>query len=315
MRAAAILGLGSSLKDVRPFQKNSDVGWMIGLPAGSKDADVVLIFGGDGTIHRHLGALVTLNLPVLVVPCGSGNDFARALKLQSTRDSLTAWTKFLAGENNVRAVDLGIITKSEPQGLRPVEGSGEDGTTEVVASPPQNLKLETRNSTYFCCAGGIGLDGEIARRANRFPRWLRGHGGYLIGVLPALLKFNPVMTKVMTPRNEGWEIKSAKPIFVAVFANAGSYGGGMNIAPRAVLDDGKLDNCVVGDLDKFKLFCLFPTVYFGHHLNIPEVDYFQVERLRLETETPLDVYADGEYVCRTPVEVRVAAGVLRVVIG
>ena len=37
-----------------------------------------MIFGGDGTIHRHLPALVRLQLPVLVVPAGSGNDFARA---------------------------------------------------------------------------------------------------------------------------------------------------------------------------------------------------------------------------------------------
>ena len=88
----------------------------------------------------------------------------------------------------------------------------------------------------------------------------------------------------------------------------------MKIAPQAQLDDGKLDICVVSDMDKFKLFCLFPTLYFGRHLSIPQVDYFQAERLRLETERPLDVYADGEYVCRTPIEVSVAQKALRVVV-
>jgi diacylglycerol kinase (ATP) len=286
------------------------VEWTLGLPASSNDADVVLIFGGDGTVHRHLGALVALKLPVLVVPCGSGNDFARALNLHSVKASLAAWKKFSAGANNVRAIDLGIITAIHPQGRKPFERSDEDATHAVVGSPDQ-----AGNCTFFCCAGGVGLDGEIARRANRFPRWLRGHGGYLIGALPALLKFSPVSTKVMTPRNEGWEIRSDESIFVAVFANAGSYGGGMNIAPRAVLDDGKLDICVVRDLAKSRLFCLFPTVYFGRHLSIPEVDYFQVERLRLEPETPLDVYADGEYVCRTPIEVSLAPAVLQVIIA
>jgi diacylglycerol kinase (ATP) len=88
----------------------------------------------------------------------------------------------------------------------------------------------------------------------------------------------------------------------------------MKIAPRARMDDGHLDVCVIGDIDPFKLACLFPTVYFGRHLGIPEVEYFQAERLRLETEAPLDVYADGEYVCRTPVEVGVHRAALRVVI-
>jgi diacylglycerol kinase (ATP) len=101
---------------------------------------------------------------------------------------------------------------------------------------------------------------------------------------------------------------------VAAFANAPTYGGGMKIAPNAQLDDGQLDICVVGDMDKFKLFCLFPTIYFGHHLSKPEVQYFQTNRLRLETEQPLDVYGDGEYVCQSPVEVSTARSALRVVV-
>jgi len=102
-------------------------------------------------------------------------------------------------------------------------------------------------------------------------------------------------------------------VVVAAFANAPAYGGGMKIAPRAQLDDGILDICVIGDMNRSKLFCLFPTLYFGRHLSIPQVEYFQTDYLRLETEEPLDVYADGECVCRTPIEVRVARGALRVI--
>jgi diacylglycerol kinase family enzyme len=42
------------------------------------------------------------------------------------------------------------------------------------------------------------------------------------------------------------------------------------------------------------------------------VEYFQAERARVETETPLDIYADGEFVCRTPVEVAVERRALKV---
>jgi diacylglycerol kinase family enzyme len=89
----------------------------------------------------------------------------------------------------------------------------------------------------------------------------------------------------------------------------------MKIAPQAVLDDGQLDACVIAGLDRFKLFCLFPTVYFGGHLNIREVKYFQANRFRVGTETPFDVYADGEYVCPTPVEIRVAPKALHVIVN
>ncbi len=120
MRAAAIFGPGSSEKDLKPFQKNSSVTWLIGMPAGSKEADAVLIFGGDGTVHRYLEQLVKLQLPVLVVPRGSGNDFARAVHLKKVRDAVGAWRKFVSGENNARAIDLGVITShvADPELLK-----------------------------------------------------------------------------------------------------------------------------------------------------------------------------------------------------
>ncbi len=213
MRAAAIVGLGSSLKDLKPFQKNSNAAWSLGLPPGATDADVILIFGGDGTIHRHLAELVELRRPVLVVPCGSGNDFARALGLCSVKDALAAWRKFSSGADNVRAIDLGVITALGPQGLKPDVDGAASGMTEVAPFPgalrradapyqPANLQPETPASTYFCCAGGVGLDGEIARRANRLPRWLRGHGGYALSLLPALAKYKPELTRIWVAQKD-----------------------------------------------------------------------------------------------------------------
>src|SRR6202162_5400328 len=109
MRAAAILGLGCSPANIKPFQTDAMIDWCIGMPAAADQADVVLLFGGDGTIHRHLSQLVKLGLPVLVVPAGSGNDFARALGMRRVRDSLAAWRRFCAGQGNVSAIDLGVV--------------------------------------------------------------------------------------------------------------------------------------------------------------------------------------------------------------
>ena len=104
------------------------------------------------------------------------------------------------------------------------------------------------------------------------------------------------------------------PTVLAAFANTPAYGGGMKIAPRAQFDDGLLDLCLITDIDKFKLFCLFPTVYLGRHLRMEEVEYLQTSRARIETEIPLDVYADGEYICKTPIEVSIARSALRVIV-
>ena len=292
MRAAAILGLGCSPENLRPFQTDPKIDWRMGVPGADDHVDVILLFGGDGTIHRHLGSLVKLGVPVLVVPAGSGNDFARSLGLRRVGNSRSAWKQFCHGENNVRAIDLGVIT---------FLGS--------AAAP----------HTYFCCVAGVGLDGEIARRANGLPRWLRGHGGYALSVIPTVFTFAPIPVKVsISPEaddraNAIWVTHSDRPTMLAAFANAPLYGGGMKVAPQARMDDGLLDVCIVAGVNPFKLFCLFPTVYAGRHLGIKEVEYFKTPQVRVESESPLDVYADGEYVGRTPIDVSIARAALRVV--
>ncbi len=284
MRAAVIFGLGTSPADLKPFQAGTPTEWIQGLPASSNDADAILVFGGDGTIHRHLPALVRLQLPVLIVPAGSGNDFARALKLRSAQHSLRLWRDFESGNIQARAVDLGVIVPS--------------------AAP--------ECTSYFCGVAGCGLDSAAARRANQMPRWLRGHGGYALALLPLLLKL-PAYSIRLTQFNDDDRAEAEKLTLLAAFANTQFYGDGMRIAPQADFADGKLDVCRITTLNPFKLFCMFPTVYSGNHLLMPEVEYSRAERVHVQTETPIEIYADGEFVCETPAEISVAAGALRVI--
>ena len=54
-----------------------------------------------------------------------------------------------------------------------------------------------------------------------------------------------------------------EPIFFSAFANAPAYGGGMRIAPRARMDDGKLDVCVVHELASSSCFACSPLSILG----------------------------------------------------
>lgn len=282
MHLAAILGPGNTGKSLAAFQRRANAQWTSLV----EQADVIVIFGGDGTIHRNLTLLVELDVPVLVVPCGSGNDFARALGLRSLHDSLSAWEKFSSGQRKPRTIDLGIIRQTSQSGSGSLQH-------------------------YFCCVAGVGLDAQIAKRASRLPRWFRARGGYGLATSREFLRFTPFPMKVSPDGNSPAIFQSTTLVAVA---NAPAYGGGMRIAPRAVLDDGKLDICIVRAIGKTGLFCLFPTVYFGRHVNLRWVEYTQSPVATIETEFPSDVYADGEYVCQTPVEFNVAPGVLQVIV-
>jgi diacylglycerol kinase (ATP) len=298
MRAAAILGPGNLSRSVVKFQRASGAQWTSLI----KQADVVVIFGGDGTVHHNLPALVNLQTPVLVVPCGSGNDFARALRLRSVSDSVKAWQQLVANGSNVRTIDLGLI--QEPAAVSANSG-------EISSGLDQSMSAQHPAQHYFSCIAGVGLDAEITRRANELPKWLRAHGGYALSSPREFLRFAPFPMKISC---NGAAADKFQPTILAAIANAPAYGGGMKIAPHAQLDDGKLDLCIVRAMGTFKLFCLFPTVYFGRHLRFDEVEYTQTPQLRIETESPLDVYADGEYVCKTPVKFSIARNALKVIV-
>jgi diacylglycerol kinase (ATP) len=89
-------------------------------------------------------------------------------------------------------------------------------------------------------------------------------------------------------------------MMVAV-GNAASYGGGMRICPRASLDDGLLDVCVVGAMSRTQFVAAFPRVYRGTHVGLPAVRTYRGSRIEVAAERPFRVFGDGEPMGRLPV--------------
>ena len=72
----------------------------------TQDVDAALIFGGDGTLNRYLPELIEKQIPFVIVPCGSGNDFARELGIKTHADAVRAWQAFRDGEcHHTKRVD------------------------------------------------------------------------------------------------------------------------------------------------------------------------------------------------------------------
>ena len=278
MIIAAVLHPDISSNAIEPFRNaNAEVQIRENLK-GPDPFNAALIFGGDGTVHRHLSDLYKGRVPMLVVPMGSGNDFAKALGLRNQATALRAWRRFCERGDNVRSIDLGVLTK--------------DQTT-----------------IPFCCVVGAGLDSAANAKANHMPRWLRGSAGYLAAALQVLPSYQPADFSLSADERE---IRRCG--FLVAVANAHRYGRGMRIAPRAELDDGLLDVCLVGKMNRLKLLLAVPSVFFGAHLRIKQVEYLQARALRLDADRPLEVYADGEFACRTPVDIALIPRALSVIV-
>lgn len=293
MISIALLRPDVSPQAVEPFRISHPDLTILTEIQDPEDVKAAIIFGGDGTVHRHLPELSKYKIPTLVVPSGSGNDFAKAIGIGNARVALEAWKGFCTTAGHTREIDLGLI--------RSAAGS----------------------ETLFCGVAAIGMDAEANRLANQMPRWIRRRGGYILAALCALSSFKPCrfnMMAVVPERTKGISPEGMERYLIrrsGLFAAIGQthrYGGGLKITPLAQLSDGLLDLCFVSKMNKMKMLTVLPSLYFGAHLGLKEVEYLPSKHLSVATDPLLAVYADGEYVCQTPVELEVVPGALRIIV-
>jgi len=343
VRAVALLGPYAKEHHLRPFELPG-VNLFSGNDLDPTDTpEAALIFGGDGTIHRHLGGLSAKQVPTLVVPIGSANDFAQSIGIAGTQQAQSAWQRFCHVGDNVRPIDLGTIralddsldagpASSQATSTDRWRGESLEALHFVPDGPRRDLpqmggrimqsQLRRRSeaesaiaqTTLFGCIAGTGLDAAVNRRAMQQSHWLRAHGGYVLALLQTIGGFQPPRITLSVESGGAWQTRLDEPGFLIAAGNGPQYGHGMRLTHRARMDDGLLDFCFVRAISKVRLLRFFRVVYRGGHIGMPEVEYFQAERVRIATDRPMEVFADGEYICTTPVEIGVRRNALRVIV-
>jgi diacylglycerol kinase (ATP) len=336
VRAIALLGPVAKDQHLRRFELPG-VNLFSGNALDPTDQPgAALIFGGDGTLHRHLGGLVLKQIPTLIVPMGSANDFARSIGVETVEKALAAWKRFCTAGDNLRAIDLGTIQQvDETKHDEPLAWEGEalESLHFVPDRPRSDLPLMgagimqsqlrrlseaergAARTTFYACIAGTGLDAAVNRLAMRQPRWLRAHGGYVVALLQVLRGFRPPHITLSVEVDGRWQPQLDGPGFLIAAGNGQQYGHGMRLTHEAQMDDGLLDLCLVRPLSKLRLLRLFRLVYSGGHIGMKEVEYFRAPRVRIRTEPVTEIFADGEPICNSPVELGVQRDALRVIVG
>lgn len=177
--------------------------------------------------------------------------------------------------------------------------------------PPEpsfsKFDLPTVNKAPFIGSAYVGFDAEVNRLANDGKGYFSGTLGYTICVLKALKNFKPFeieMTIDDHPLRER--------IMMVTVANGPYYGGGMKIAPMAVMDDEQLDICIVKEISKWELLKTFPKVFNGTHISHPKIMLKSGRRVRIISDESREIFADGECVGRLPAECTIGSQTVRI---
>lgn len=99
---------------------------------------------------------------------------------------------------------------------------------------------------------------------------------------------------------------------LAAICNTKFTGKGMQLAPKADPSDGRLDLVVVRHATRFQMLKLFRKVFDGSHVNLPYVEYHQVNSFSIESEDIDCLNLDGELKGTTPVSVDIIPKALKI---
>ncbi|MGH8936941.1 MAG: diacylglycerol/lipid kinase family protein [Acidimicrobiia bacterium] len=157
---------------------------------------------------------------------------------------------------------------------------------------------------HFLNVAQAGIGAATVETAERLPRRL-GARRYLLSFWMTLPGFR--RTEIELQAGARAYRGAATNV---VLANAQYFGGGMNIAPRANLVDGRLDIQIFTG-PKREAVTLIPRIRRGLHLTHPSVRRLSAEEFTLRSDRPWPVEADGEPVGETPLSGRVLAGAIR----
>jgi len=171
------------------------------------------------------------------------------------------------------------------------------------------VDLAKIGDTYFLNVAGIGFDAQVAAEVNRSNSFLKGKLSYLWAILKVVTAFQPAQVEL---RFEGNTI--TKKILVVALANARYYGGGMEIAPGAKVDDGLLDVVTIEEMSKLELIRSLPLLLKGRHLGHPKVSVYRCPELTVTGPKTVFVHADGELLEGLPIAVAIVPKALEILV-
>lgn len=241
--------------------------------AVAKGTDAVMVTGGDGVVSNALQVLAGTDIPLGIIPAGTGNDHAREFGLPT--------------KNPKAAADIVV-----------------DGWTETIDLG--RIQDDNGIEKWFGTVAATGFDSLVNDRANRM-RWPHGRMRYYIAMLAELSRLRPLPFRLVLDGTE----EIVADLTLADFGNTRSYGGGLLICPNADHSDGLLDITMAQSDSRTKLLRLFPTIFKGAHVELDEVSTTRAKTVHVECPG-INVYADGDFACPLPAEISAVPAALQV---
>ncbi len=236
--------------------------------AAREGYDVVVAFGGDGTVNEAANGLVGSNTPLGCLPGGRTNVYCRMLGIPTDVVDATEHLLGLSHAWHPRRVDVGRV-----------------------------------NGRTFLFSAGVGLDASVVQRVDAHPRLKARVGEYYYAWTATRTVHRHYM--IHPPRLEAELDGETVPGVTAIIQNAQPYtyfgNRPVQMGEGATLDSGDLAGVVLQraspiDIPTVTWRALFPGARLVRHRQVHGFAGLTSLRVRSADERTLALQVDGDYI-------------------
>lgn len=241
--------------------------------------DALVVCGGDGLINLALQAQAQTDVPLGIIPAGTGNDHSREYNIPTDPKKAAD----VIAHGFYTTTDLGRITEMPF-----------DADSDYQADPSKQRWFGT-----IACAG---FDSLVTDRTNRM-KWPRGRNRYNLAIVMEVLNWRTLPTRILLDGEKLIE----DDIKLCSIGNTRTYGGGMQICPHANHHDGQLDLTIMGNISRTKAIGKFAKILTGDLVEGDGISFHRARRVRIDMPN-MNCYADGDYMGKLAIEIEVVPG-------
>ncbi|GAC1446317.1 MAG: diacylglycerol kinase family lipid kinase [Pyrinomonadaceae bacterium] len=254
----------------------------------------VIACGGDGTISEVANGILEAeaDAELGILPSGTGGDFRRTLEMP-TRISDAAKT---LREGRTKRIDVGRVEYLNHEGANATRYFLNVASFGLAGAVIETLKNDSSVPVPFISSIARALGGKVA---------------YAAAAAQSAVTMKRPMVRLYVDDKEATNLTVTN----LCIANARFFGGGMKVAPDALLDDGKLDVVSIGDLSALEIFTNGYKLYLGTHLSMQQVKHTHATRITAHPFNEHEIIkleSDGEIIGCLPATFEILPKALRV---
>ena len=234
--------------------------------AAQRGYRAVVAVGGDGTVGVALRGTAGTEVPVAIVPCGTGNQLALNFGVPSSLEESVG----VAVEGSVVKIDIGRA-----------------------------------NGEPFALMAGAGLDADVMTDATTELKNRFGFAAYLYSGLKNVIVPPSADFRIVADEHEVEVNASMVLLANAGQLKAGPFPVELTVAPESSFQDGLIDVCIYAPRNLPEVAGLLWQVARRQFAGNERMIFLQAKKIRIESNPPVAIQIDGEPRGETPIEVEI----------